>query len=65
MEMESGFVRCRDGVRWSPEKPPVAALALLMPDSIVLGNHGSYSPETTAVAHNCASCKMVVIPYGE
>ena len=62
-EMQAGFVRCRDGVRWSPKKPPVAALAALVPDSVVLGGHGSYAPESTAVAYNCSSCKMVVIPY--
>lgn len=63
VEMESGFVRCQDGVRWSPAKPPVAALAALMPNSIALGGHGSLASESTAIAHNCASCKMVVIPY--
>lgn len=62
-EMEGGFVRCRDGVRWSPGRPPVAALAAFMPGSVVLGGCGDDESETTAVAHRCPGCKMVVIPY--
>lgn len=61
MEMELGYIQCRDGVYWNDKKRIVAAIP-------PMGGIKLSSNETpfgaTASAYCCPKCKKIIIDYG-
>ncbi len=64
-EMQQGYVQCRDGLRWTEKRQPVAALSFLGRGAIPIGMPDGVNPNSTAIAYHCEACKMVIIPYGD
>ncbi len=64
-EMQQGYVQCRDGLRWTEKRQPVAALSFLGRGAIPIGMPDGVNPNSTAIAYPCEACKMVIIPYGD
>jgi len=65
-EMQQGYVQCRDDVAWTPKRQPVAAFSNWGKGAIELGNDDDcIRPSSSAIAYNCPSCKVVIIPYKE
>jgi len=61
-EMELGYIQCRDGVTWTPNRQLVAALSSLGKGAVSLEN-GAADNDRTVYAHKCAACKKVIISY--
>ena len=61
-EMTLGYIQCRDGVRWSEKKFPVAALSSLAKGSRSLAN-GAAENDRAVFAHHCPACRKVIIDY--
>ena len=61
-EMTLGCIQCRDGLDWTPKKFPVAALSCFSPGRVSLANIPDQSSRAVH-AHNCFSCKKVIIDY--
>ena len=61
-EMDLGFIQCRDGVTWTPEKQLVASLSVLGKGSVSLEN-GAADNSRAVYAFKCADCKKVIIDY--
>ena len=61
-EMDLGFIQCRDGVTWTPEKRLVASLSVLGKGSVSLEN-GAADNSSAVYAFKCADCKKVIIDY--
>ena len=62
--MELGYIQCRDGVRWTKKKWPVAALSGLGTNSLPLAN-GAQDNARAVYAHKCKDCKKVIIDYAK
>lgn len=61
-EMTKGYIQCRDGVYWTPERSLVPALSGLKKGAVALRNNSEYpSPSNTAVAYFCKKCRKVII----
>ena len=65
LEMEKGFVQCRDGVYWTPKKQWVSALSSMAKGAVAIGVDDKLMPKSRAEAYHCEKCKTVIIPYGE
>jgi len=63
-EMELGYIQCRDGLFWTPQKQLVAALSGLGRGSTSLAN-GAADNNRTVYACRCAHCRKVLIDYAE
>ena len=61
-EMDLGFIQCRDGVTWTPEKQLVASLSVLGKGSVSLEN-GAADNSRAVYAFKCPECKKVIIDY--
>ena len=62
IEMELGYIQCRDGVTWTPKRQLVAALSFLGRDSISLEN-GAADYSRIVYAYRCGACEKVIIDY--
>lgn len=60
--MVRGYIQCRDGVRWTEKKSPVAALAGLVSGHVSLANEKRSDSCNVAVAYRCPDCGVVIIP---
>ena len=65
IEMEKGFVQCRDGVYWTPKKQWVSALSSMAKRAVAIGMDDKLMPKSKGLAFNCEKCKTVIIPYGD
>jgi len=61
-EMELGYIQCRDGVTWTPNRQLVPALSSLGKGATSLEN-GAADNARTVYAHKCGDCKKVIISY--
>ena len=59
-EMLPGYIQCRDGVTWTPNRQPVAALSIFGRGSVSLSN-GAADNSRTVYAYRCADCQKVII----
>ena len=64
-EMQNGFVQCRDGVYWTPDKQWMSTFVPMAKGSVPIGTDDKWMPNGKAVAYHCVQCKMVIIPYEE
>ncbi len=62
-EMDQGFIQCRDELSWSPKKRAVAALPAVSSKSIDLATEFGALSGRAALAHNCTTCKKIIIDY--
>ena len=62
IEMEKGYIQCRDGVTWTPKKQLLSSLSVLGKNSIQIAN-GASDDYKTVYAYNCHECKKIVIEY--
>ncbi len=62
-EMELGYIQCRDGVSWTKEKTPVAALSFLSSSAVILASGGGPLSGAVIEAYRCPSCKKIIIDY--
>ena len=63
-EMTPGVIQSRDGVYWSREAGPMAALSWLNKDAITLADSGSsVFGGAAAEAFNCPRCKKIILDY--
>lgn len=63
LEMDEGYIQCRDGVYWSSKKRTVAAIMPINKDSVKLGEEGNPLSGTAVIAHKCQNCKKIIINY--
>lgn len=63
-EMTLGYIQCRDGLNWTLNKQPIAALSSLAAYKQSLAN-GAASGSSAVYAYNCTECKKVIIDYSE
>jgi|LFRM01.1.fsa_nt_gb predicted RNA-binding Zn-ribbon protein involved in translation (DUF1610 family) len=63
-EMTMGYIQCRDGVRWTLNLQPVAALSFLGKESTSLAN-GASDGSSAVYAYKCAECRKVIIDYSD
>lgn len=61
-EMQVGYIQCRDGVYWSPQKRMVAAIAPHGTDIIALGqrNVNPFSG-SVVIAYRCSGCQKIIM----
>ncbi len=63
-EMDNGYIQCRDGVYWTPEKSLVAAFSFAKRGAIRLSSQsGVFSSE--AAAYLCRNCKKVIVDISQ
>ena len=64
-EMEKGLIHSPNELNWiKGEKKRLFAKASLYPDSVILSEFSALKG-SACVAYNCATCKKIVIDYGE
>lgn len=61
-EMELGYIQCRDGVNWTPQKQLIAALSFLGKNRVSLANNAAGDSQTV-YAYKCDTCRKVIIDY--
>ena len=59
-EMTKGYIQCRDGVYWTPDRALVSALSGIKKGAVPLRNHPEY-PSNTAIGYFCPKCRKVII----
>ena len=59
-EMTKGYIQCRDGVYWTPDRALVPALSGIKKGAVSLRNDPEYGNSTSA-AHLCNKCRRVII----
>lgn len=59
-EMLLGYIQCRDGVTWTPNRQPVAALSIFGRGSVSLSN-GAADNSRAVYAYRCTACQKVII----
>ena len=63
-EMTQGYIQCRDGVFWVPEKTLMAAFSFVKRGAIRLSSPSSmFSSES--IAYLCPDCKKVIIDISQ
>lgn len=62
VEMELGYIQCRDGITWTPKRQPVAALSILGRGSKPIVNDAADNSKTVH-AHRCRDCRKIIIEY--
>ena len=63
--MQAGFIQCRDGLYWTANVRPVAALPVLSDERIDLsdGEGGGLFRGYLTAAQCCKTCKKVIVDY--
>ena len=59
-EMVKGYIQCRDGVFWTPERALISALSGIKKGAVSLRNDPEHG-NSTSVAYLCKNCKKVII----